>query len=617
MIERHRPSFKREAIALLVGTLLAITLSSPADAAIRSGASCKKVGASVTREGTTFQCKTKAGKKVWVSKRKAPVAQIDPTTTASTPSPQPTPSPVPTVSKRMPAPATGISIYRGGAGKSAPVNEKSFDLPVVVAQPPSDSNLKLWVYDPDDRKKALRSSGVFFQREGSDWVFLTGNSDGSVYAKWNPGKYFIDTVEPEGRDKDYIRKRYEVIVDTSGRVAITGLDPNPSGYFTLTITKNAPQPKTNTSETTRPVFVPASACQLRDQTTNMRGMVGFPKREYRLPSEGKINALIIPIDFSDVPGKGAPQEIFSAMTDGTAKFFYDQSGGRVQFNFQTIENWVRAPFLSTAYGLGRWSGGDANGYFGAALALADPLVDYSLFDVVYVLSPKEIPSSSIAYGPAFVSMPGDIYSTTNDGLVRNGSFSGADAWQSLPGAGWKWMAHETGHLFGLHDLYVTEGPPPYGSWDIMSLNWTTEAIALNAWNRYLLGWLEADQVSCLEQRTLATGQEIRLIPIERDSAGIKSAMVPLSSSKILVMESRRNEGFDSLASSQEGVLVYTVDMTIDSIKGGWKTQRRPGSIAPDFMDATLKPGDKITVEGVTIEVLRRDAQGDVINVRLG
>ena len=616
MIEIRRTRFtsRNALIAILGGALLATTLWSPADAAIRNGASCKKVGASATRDGTTFQCKNKSGKRVWVSKKKVALSPVDVTVAPSTPAPQPTPSPLPTLSKKMAAPASGISIYRGGPGRTAPANEKSFELPIAVAQAPSDANLKIWVYDPDDKTKKLSSTGIFYQREGSDWVLLTGGGDGSVYAKWSPGKYAIDTVEPDGRANDYIRKRYEAEVDTAGRVSIKGLDPNSSGYFTLTITKKGAQSEARVPEVKQPEFVPANACQLKDQTTNIRGMVGFPKREYRLPSEGEINALIIPIDFSDVPGKGAPKEIFAAMTDGTAKFFYDQSAGRVQFNFQTIENWVRAPFLSTAYRLGQWSGGDSNGYFGAALALADPLVDYSLFDVVYVLSPKEIPSSSIAYGPAFVSLPGDQYSTTSDGLVRNGSFSGADAWQGLPGAGWKWMAHETGHLFGLHDLYVVEGAPPYGSWDIMSLNWTTEAIALNAWNRYLLGWLEENQVDCLERKTLTTGREIALTPIERDTAGIKAAMVPLSSSKILVMESRRSEGFDSLANWQEGVLVYTVDMTIESIKGGWQTQRRPGSTSIDFMDATLKVGDKITVDGITIEVVSRNASGDKIKV---
>jgi hypothetical protein len=55
--------------------------------------------------------------------------------------------------------------------------------------------------------------------------------------------------------------------------------------------------------------------------------------------------------------------------------------------------------------------------------------------------------------------------------------------------------------------------------------------------------------------------------------------------------------------SNEGVLIYTVDMQVPSIKGGWMTQRRSGSIKEDFTDATLKSGDSAIVEGIKIEVI--------------
>ncbi|MGA1706768.1 MAG: hypothetical protein ACO39X_06975 [Candidatus Nanopelagicaceae bacterium] len=510
----------------------------------------------------------------------------------------------------MPAPTPGIETYRGGAGSTAQPNEKSFELPINVTTPPSDANVKLWVYHPDDKSRSLGSSGIFFQKEGGEWIFLNGNPDGSVYAKWSAGSYAIDSVEPNGRANEFVRKRYMASVNSSGEFSINGLDPNSRGFHTLTINKAGLKPEVSS----KPKYVATTACQLEDQTGSFSMAVGFPKRDYRLPSEGRINALVIPVDFEDVPGRGEPEEVFRVMTDGTAKFFYSQSDGRVQFNFQSLDTWVRAPFRSDAYRLGTWNTGDPLGYYGAVLKLADPLVDYSLFDVVYVLSPKEIPSSSIAYGPAFPMMPGDDLVKTNDGMVFNGTISGADAWMNLEGAGWKWMAHETGHLFGLHDLYIIGGNSPYGSWDIMSLNWSIEAIALNAWNRYIQGWLSEDQVRCLERKDVESAVEVLLTPLERDSDGVKAALIPLSSSKILVMESRRSEGFDKLTEAQAGVLIYTVDMTIPTIKGGWQTQRRPGSTQVNFMDATLKAGDEITVDGVKISVISRDSSGDSIRI---
>lgn len=634
--ERVKPWMDKTLIAgvllLLVMVFQASALpAQPALAFGKVGERCKTVGEKRSEGSNQIICQIKSGKKVWVLQKKAKQANSSNSSSAgksptvapspkptssntSSPSPTTTPTPKPTATaqtsaKPMPAPTPGIALYAGGPGNSAPPKEKSFELPITPTAPPAGTNIKIWLYDPDDKSKSLGSRSIFyFTASINGWVTTPGNSDGTLYANWSVGKYQIDTIEPNNNSKDYSRKRYELEVTASGEVLVGGLLPNSQGFFTMTVIKNQP----------KATYIPDVACKLADQTSDLRTMVGFPKRDYRLPSNGKINALIIPIDFSDVPGKGRPEEVFTAMTDEMARFYYLQSGGRVQFNFQSLKDWVRAPFLSTAYNLGRWSGGDSNGYYGAALALADPLVDYSLFDVVYVLSPREIPASSIAYGPAFVSRPGDSYSMTNEGLVRNGSISGADAWNAgVTGAAWKWIAHETGHLFGLHDLYTVSSSGPYGSWDIMSLNWTEEALALNSWNRYLQGWLSDSQVNCLEREKIEKPVEQIITPIERDVEGIKSVMVKLSDSKILTIESRRNAGYDSLNESREGVLVYTVDMTIPSIKGGWSTQRRPGSTAADFSDAALKVGDSITVEGLLIEVLKRDSSGDLVRISRG
>jgi len=337
--------------------------------------------------------------------------------------------------------------------------------------------------------------------------------------------------------------------------------------------------------------------------------VGFPKRVNRLTSNGVINAVVVPVDFSDVPGTGSPSTEYREMTQGMDNFYKAISGGRVSFKFTILDKYIRVPSKSDQYGLGKWSGGDAGGYMKELISASDPTVDFSKFDVAYFLSPKSIPSSSIAYGPAFVN---DL--KTQDGVLRNASFSGADAYQNFPGAGWKWISHETGHLFGLHDLYTVDPQPPtYGSWDLMSLNWSTAAIEINAWNRYIQGWLDDNQVNCLD-KSKSANETITIDPIARINKLTKAIVVKISDSKVVVIESRRSEGFDVLSSSQAGTLVYTVDMKIGSIKGGWETQRRPGSTAKDFTDAALKTGDKIVVEGVSIEVISQNTEGDKVKV---
>ena len=196
----------------------------------------------------------------------------------------------------------------------------------------------------------------------------------------------------------------------------------------------------------------------------------------------------------------------------------------------------------------------------------------------------------------------------------NISLSGADAWHNLAGAPWKWISHETGHLFGLHDLYTTD-TATYGQWDLMSDNWSLGVIELNSWNRYLLDWLSDSQVVCLDATNITGAEsEVLLDPIERNNSLTKSVVIKISNTKIVVVESRRNEGFDVMDSSNEGVLIYTVDMNIATQKGGWNIQRRPGSVSTNFKDAALRAGEKIVTNGVTIEVLARDANGDRVKI---
>jgi M6 family metalloprotease-like protein len=440
---------------------------------------CAKAGTFRTSKNVRYQCKKTSKGLRWVLA--SAKSRSSTTTTTIVPS-------------RQTKPSKGIKIYTGGAGSLEQFKQQSFELPRSVAAAPSGTNVKFWIYNPDSTNTAIGSRGIFYTTASASWTFVSSNSDGSFYANWPPGDYTIDVVEPSA---SYLRKRYFGSVNSSGVLTMDDLKPNSQGYFTVTVDKLA----------TTPTFSQRTSCQLLDQTNNKTLQVGFPKATGRLPSNGVIRALIIPVDFEDVPGKGNPEIVFAEMTDGMNDYYFHVSANQVKFEFTTLRSWVRMPVSSSYHGLGTWSKGDANGYLKLALKTADPLVDFSLFDVVYVLSPKEIPSSSIAYGPAGPMLPNNGL-TTNDGPVMNISLSGADAWQVGSGSPWKWISHETGHLFGLHDLYTTD-TATYGQWDLMSDNWSQGVIELNSWNRYLLDWLSDSQVVCLDASNIsAAGSEV-------------------------------------------------------------------------------------------------------------
>lgn len=576
----------------LVSLILIFALVAPmnATASIKAGGSCKKAGQTSTFAGKKYTC-IKSGKKLVWNKGVA-IAKPTPVATAvPTPIPTPTVTPTPTPTVTPTPTPTSIPIYTGGAGSLTNL-QVSFELP-ILPQPSEGFNLKLWIHDPNDSKKPLSSTGIWFNKDNEGWKSIRANGDGTVFGKWLPGSYLFDTTEPsQALASQYPRRRYSATVGQDGKVTVNNLTPNSLGFFTVTTFF--------VNQSQIPVFSPKNQCQLQNSNRDNSLSVGFPRANKRLKNSGVIKAIFIPVDFPNLVGTGNPAELYFEMARGLNEYFETVSSGKVSFQTEILKDYVRMPFESTKHRLGVWNEGNPNAYWEESIAAADAFVDYSKFDVAYVLSPVDILSSTIAYGPAF---PRTVI--TNDGELNNGSFSGADAYQRFPGASWKWIAHETGHLFGLHDLYTLESQAPtFGTWDLMSLNWSRTAIELSSWNRYITGWLEENQVQCYSREEIESStKEIQLVPLVEKVTGVKSSLVRISPTKILVAEYRRTGGLDVIPVTEAGVLVYTVDMTIESIRGGWQVQRRVGSVTRDLTDAALKAKDKIVVEGISIEVL--------------
>jgi hypothetical protein len=121
------------------------------------------------------------------------------------------------------------------------------------------------------------------------------------------------------------------------------------------------------------------------------------------------------------------------------------------------------------------------------------------------------------------------------------------------------LAHETGHLFGLPDLYAFDSGGTHrhvGGWDLMG-TLSGSAPDLFAWEKWKLGWISDAQVACVVEPGT---QRIRLIAIERGD-GMKLVVVPTGPTAAYVIESRRAIGNDANACST-GVLIYRVDSTV-------------------------------------------------------
>ena len=491
--------------------------------------------------------------------------------------------------------------------------------------------MKLWISDPRTPSIGLSMAVVWVSSGNNPWKFYPGNSDGSFYATLENGSFTFDISEPNGMATVFKRKSYKVTVASTG-VTVADRTANSSGVFAVTLDL---QPVVNPmlADLQKKIaalanipaysFKPVSACQLPDQISPNRGInvdlsAGFPKVAQRLPSAGHIKSLIVPIDFTDFQGKDNTVTFFSTIATGVQDFYYKQSYGAVAFDFDIVSSWIHAPFSSTKYG-GGFGASDIAGYLNAVITLTDGAIDYSGYDAVYYLVPKEMPMANMGWGPAITS-PHWI----SNGVIINGATGGADMYyvenNGIKGGTWKWMAHETGHAFGLYDEDLNHASQSLGYWNIMAMSWSNHAIELGAWDRYLQGWLPQSQVNCVEMNSLTSdGVSTKISPIVRQDKEIKSIMVPITSSKILVIESRKSESLDfGIASYNQGVLVYTVDMKKGQLGGGYEIQKRVGTKdLQNFEDAALHAGDSITVGGVTITVTELSASGDTVKISKG
>jgi M6 family metalloprotease-like protein len=511
-------------------------------------------------------------------------------------------------------------------------------IPSNLTPPVANATLKVWISDPRAPTVGLVNSGIFVANASTlSFTYYGPSKDGAISVSLPDGNYVMDTTEPSGSTL-FIRKRYSVSIQ-SGVALVASANSNTQGVFAVTLGlnntstsfKNLQTNVTTAATMNANSFVPNSACQLIDQVTANRTLstqlsAGFPKVVSRASSFGRIRALIVPIDFPDVQGVDNPVTFFTPIAQQASNFYYAQSYGKLAFDFEIVPNWVRVPFASNLYNMGTPVSvpgqtkesavglGDPVGYLNALIAATDGPIDFSQYEEVYFLLPKEIPMSSIGWGPAITNA-----NWTSTGVILNGATGSADMYYNekngISGATWKWLVHETGHTLGLYDEDYQHQSQTLGFFSVMAQSWTNNAFEMLTWDRYLQGWLPESQVACTTLNNLSKGPLTKILsPVERQDTQLKAVMTPLSGSKILVIESRKSEGYDTISPANQGVLVYTVDMTMGQLAGGYVMQKRTGSVLPSQEDGLLKANDQVVVGGVKITVMGLSSSGDTVKI---
>lgn len=372
-----------------------------------------------------------------------------------------------------------------------------------------------------------------------------------------------------------------------------------------------PATNPNSQTTTSTSAQDLKACKL--PIADGRGDVaigGFPRISDRLATTGKVVTAVIMVDFADAPASMSPQVALSKVS-GATDIFAEVSYGKLDYTFQPTYKWYRMSKSSTAYSTVFKRFETHREYILEALALADSDVDFSKVDSFLILANPD--AKGLGYqGPGFSSIRGNGVKVDGKYLA-NGATSAADLllWGPI------WLNHEATHTMGLVDLYsfaedasaVVSGQFRFtGEFSYMGLSsLTSTSPSLLGWERWILGWIEDNQVQCLKSGATS----ITLTPVE-SSGGLKLAIIPITSTKAVVVESRRAIGIDQKM-DKVGALVYVVDSSIQSGLGPVKIYPQSAS-DPKYLQAPRGLNQSVTVEGVTITVIANSSTSDTIKI---
>ncbi|MEW2609022.1 M6 family metalloprotease domain-containing protein [Streptomyces sp. NPDC047880] len=342
-----------------------------------------------------------------------------------------------------------------------------------------------------------------------------------------------------------------------------------------------------------------------------------------------LDAVMVFLSFPDSHPLTTPQELTADHFPATTRFFEQASYGRFTLRPHALRHWIRMPKPSTAYDIKRdWSPERRAAYLRDALAAADPRVDFSRYDVVYFVADPDAPGVD-SDATKVVNLTSPLRADGTD-LRRIVTVFEQHPPDRLV------LAHETGHVFDLPDLYhrPADGKGDWdthvGDWDLMGSQFGL-APDLFAWHKWKLGWLDARQVRCVQDagparltlEPLTAGPGVPATGAAGAQAfglgrGAKLAVVRTGVDSVLAFEARGPVGNDAGACRQ-GVLVYRV-------RGGAQSGGGPievidahprtdacweSSVYPPLADAPIGIGESFTVPGedVRVRVEGRTASG--------
>ncbi|MEN8650242.1 M6 family metalloprotease domain-containing protein [Streptomyces sp. 21So2-11] len=333
--------------------------------------------------------------------------------------------------------------------------------------------------------------------------------------------------------------------------------------------------------------------------------------------ERTLDAVMIFLSFPDSPPTLRTDELAADHFPATSRFFERASYGKFTLRPHPQREWVQMPETSTAYGIRRdWGAERRSAYLRDAVAAADGRVDFSKYDIVYFVADPDAPGVD-SDATKVVNFDRPLRADGRDIRRIVTVFEQHPPDRNV-------LAHETGHVFDLPDLYhrPVDGKGDWdtyvGDWDVMGSQFGL-APELFGWHKWKLGWLDRRQVACVSDAggTLLTLDPLAA-PVRAGAGGTRLAVVRTGDGSAIAVEARGAAGNDR-STCTEGVLIYRVRNEtasgggpIEVVDAHPDTEACWGSsVYPPLADAPLGVGETFTVpgDGTQVEVADRTPSG--------
>ena len=342
--------------------------------------------------------------------------------------------------------------------------------------------------------------------------------------------------------------------------------------------------------------------------TNSGPMLGFSSQQSNLTPYSKAKFQIVPIETTDYKSSSTPKKDYGHYFELLESWVKNNSDNGSSFEVRIPDKYITFnKSLKDYKNIDTHNKPTPEGqqFHKDLIAAADPFIDFSGNDLIIVVVPPQVNQNLLGTNPWGAQV------TTQEGsfwrFLTITPFDFTNGWGPNSGfIGPQLLLHE------MHHSYFNFGDhgDGMGGWGLMSLPSVTDLLG---WDKYLAGYYSDQQIRCLP-----SAKSISLLtPNVAKSQNEKLAVIPINSSKIIVIESVRVGGFNyKLPKSSEGVLVYEINIDeTDYHKGVYLISTARGLSTDNKLGAPLRLNETVIASGYKISVIQTGNFGDIVEVQ--